>query len=365
MDKFNFKHLFFIICSVTVASLKTYPEIFTRLAGRDSWICTILASIIFILFADYIIKLYVNNEYENLYDIFTVALGKYLGKASLSLFAFMLFLSMIESAAAEASVIHYNLFIESPVWYILLFIIPSGIYVMMKGKNALMVVLIVCMLISIVNGAFIYFLTYSNRKYKLLFPVFEDGLSFKFFIATVKVLGLYASASIALPCLSLLKKNRKLRSLTFASNVFVTQMNIIAITGIFSTFTPERASTIIFPKIIQSQLAIPIGFITSGEFYIIFQTISAWSTKYTVTFFALLIILKELNVGRVFNIKYLIYCISVIVYILAYSLSINLSILFRFFNLYDYACVIGYLILPLFVFFIYGIRVKKSFTETN
>jgi hypothetical protein len=272
---------------------------------------------------------------------------------------------MIESAAAETSVIHYNLFIESPIWYILLFIIPSGIYVVMKGKNALMAALILCMLISIVNGVFIYFLTYSNRKYELLFPVFENGLSFKFFIATVKVLGLYASASIALPCLSLLEKTRRLRPLAFASNVFVAQMNIIAITGIFSTFVPERSSKIIFPKIIQSQLAMPFGFITSGEFYIIFQTISAWSTKYIVAFFALLIILKELNAGRVFNIKYLIYCISVIVYILAYSLSTNLLILFRFFNFYDYACVVGYLILPLFVFFTYGIRMKKSFTETK
>lgn len=365
MDKFNFKHFFFIICSVTIAALKTYPQIFMRIAGRNSWVCIIIASLIFILCADFIIKIYINNDCENLHDIFTLALGKFFGKLFLALFAFVLFLSLVESAALETSVVHYNLFIESPNWYILLFIILPGLYTVVKGKNAVMAALMICIFISIINGINLYILTYPFKKYKWLFPIFESGINFEFFIAILKALGLYASISIALPYLSLINKTKKLRSLTFATNAFIAQMIIVTVTGILSTFSVQRANTILFPKITQTQLISYFGFIASGEFYVIYQVISSWFAKYTAALFALLIVLKELNIGKFCNVKYLPYTISVVAYMTAYSLSSSLLKLFKFLNYYDYICIGGYLVMPIMVFALYSIKSKNKSLKQN
>ncbi|MBC2579478.1 endospore germination permease [Clostridium sp. DJ247] len=360
MDKFNFKYLFFVICSVSIASLKTYPEIFTHISGRDSWICVSIASLIFIIYFDYIIRIYVNNKYKTLEDIFRIALGEFLGKFFLCLFAFMLFLSLIVSASVETNVIHTNLFIETPVWYILIFVVVPGLYTVMKGKNALMIVLILCIIGSTINGINLYILTRPYKDYRLLFPVFEKGLDKDFIIGIVKSLGLYGSISITLPFLYLIEKNKKMRIVALVTNLFVAQMIIVAIVGIFATFTVERANVIVYPKLIQTQLITYFGFIASGEFYVIYQVISALFAKYIATFFALLIILKELNVTKLFNPNYLPVCVSLVVYLIAYSLNNNLIELFRFLNYYAYISIVGFIIIPVIVFTMYNIRSKSK-----
>jgi spore germination protein (amino acid permease) len=360
MDKFNFKHLFFIVSSVTIAALKTYPEIFMRIAGRDSWICVIVASLIITICFYCIIRIYVNNKYENLKDIFTVALGNFSGKLFLTLFAFALFLTLIESAATETSVIHFNLFIESPNWFILFFIILPGLYTVTKGKNAVMAVLMICIIISISNGINLYILTFPNKKYKWIFPIFERGIDLKFFIGIIKILGMYASIAISLPYLYLIDKSKKLTRCALVSSLFVCQMILVAIVGLLATFSVERVNVIIFPKIIQTQLITYFGFIASGEFYVIFQVISGWFSKYIATMFALLITLKELNIDKFCNVKFLPYSISGLVYIMSYVLSSNLINLFEFLNYYNYISLSIFLIMPLLVFTIYGIRCRIS-----
>lgn len=360
MDKFNSKHLFFIICAVTISSLKTYPEIFINISGRDSWVCIIITALIMLIYFDYLIKIYLNNNYESLQDIFTIALGNFLGKVFLALFAIMLFLTLIESAAIEASVVHINLFIESPSWFILLFIVIPGVYVVVKGKNALMLVLMLSMTVSIFNGINLYILTERYKDYKLLFPIFEKGINFNFFIGIVKSMGLYSSIVISLPYLYLIKKNKVLRKIAFISNLFLAQMIFVAIVGVITTFTVQRANVLVYPTIIQTQLITYYGIIAIGEFYVVFQVLSSWFAKYVTTFFALLIVLKQLNINKIFNLKYLPYCISGLVYLMACSLDNNLLALFEFLNYYDYISIVGFLIIPFIVFTIYGLKHKNK-----
>lgn len=360
MDKFNYKHLFFIMCSVSIASLKSYPEIFTYISGRDGWICVLISSLIFTVYFYYIIRIYSNNKCTTLRDIFRVALGNFLGKFFLCFFAFMLFLSLIESAAVETNIVHINLFIETPVWYILMFVVLPGLYTVMKGKNALMTVIILCIIGSIFNGINLYILTRPYKDYRLLFPVFERGIDRDFVIGVVKSLGLYGSVSITLPFLYLIEKSKKITIVALGSALFIAQMIVVSTVGFLATFTVERASVILYPKLIQTQLITYFGFIASGEFYVIYQVISAWFAKYITTFFALLIILKELNINKLFNPKYLPASISLIVYLMAYSLNDNLLELFRFLNYFDYISIVGFIIMPLIVFTMYNIRSKSK-----
>ncbi|WML36915.1 endospore germination permease [Clostridium sp. OS1-26] len=285
MDKLNFKHLFFIICATTIPALKTYPQIFMRYAKKESWISVIIAGIIIILYFNYIIKICVKNNCFSLHEIYTNALGKLLGNLFLILFLFTLFLSLLGSASLETSVVHFNLFVESPNWYIALFIILPGLYTVLKGKNAVIIVIMVSIIISVINGINLYMLTYHFKEYKRLFPVFEKGINLDFFIGTAKALGLYASASIALPYIAQIKDKERVRRCAVFTLIFVVQMIIVSIDGILVTFSVERANVIIFPKLIQTQLISYFGFIASGEFYVIFQVISGWFAKYVATFF--------------------------------------------------------------------------------
>jgi spore germination protein (amino acid permease) len=353
------------MCASSIVSLKTYPVIFLKDGGRDSWVAVIISSIILIICYDYIIRIWINRDCHSLKEVFESGCGKFLGKIFLSLFAGTLFFTIVECAVVETDIIHFNLFIESPQWYVLFFIILPGIYVVKKGKNAVIVTIIFAMVISIINGINLYFLTFPYKKYNRLFPLFENGLNYGFFIAVIKSLGLFATAAIALVYLSEVKKTKKLRLCTLISTIFIAQMIISSITGILATFTVERAAAITFPKLIQTQLISYFGFIANGEFYVIFQVLAGWLAKYIITFFALLIILRELRIDKLFNMNVLPYSISALVYVIAYVISNNLLSMFQFVNVYCYTCLINFLIIPIVIFTIFAIRTKHKNSKCN
>jgi spore germination protein (amino acid permease) len=362
MDKLTFKHFFFIMCASSIVSLKTYPGIFMRDSGRDSWVAVIISALIIIICFDYIIRIWVNRKCSSLKEVFELGFGKFLGKILLIIFAFTLFFTMVECASVETSVIHVNLFIESPQWYILFFILLPGLYTIKKGKNSVMVVIIMCMVISIINGINLYFLTFPFKKYNRLLPVFAQGINFNFFVAIVKSLGLFSTSIISLAYLSQINNTRRLRRCALISLIFITQMIIVSTNGILSTFTVERANSITYPKLIQTQLISYFGFIASGEFYVIFQVLAGWFAKYVVTFFALINILKELKIEKLFNMDILPYCITGLVYVLSFAATYNLIDLFQILNIYSYVCLINFLLIPIVIFTVFAIRTrcKKS-----
>lgn len=358
MDILNFKHFFFIMCASGIVSLKTYPEIFMRDSGRDSWVAIIIAGLILIICFDYITRIWINRKCNSLKDVFEIGLGKFFGKIFLIIFTLMIFFTVVECASVETSVIHVNLFIESPQWYILLFILLPGLYVIKKGKNAVIIVIMVAMVISILNGINLYFLTYPFKKYNRLFPIFVKGIDFNFFIGTIKSLGLFSTLAISLVYLSQVKNTKQLRKCVLIGLIFIVQMIFISINGLLTTFTVERANVIIYPKLIQTQLISYFGFIASGEFYVIFQVLAGWFAKYVLTFFALMNLLKELNIQKLINMEVLPYCITAIVYALSFEVSYNLVELLKILNIYSYVCLINFLLMPIAVFTVFAIRTR-------
>lgn len=358
MDKLSYKHFFFIMCSSAIVSLKTYPGIFMKDAWRDSWVAVIVACIIAIICFDYIMKIWISKNCNSLKSVFELAFGKIFGKVFIIIFTFTLFLTMIECASVETSVIHVNLFIESPQWYILFFILLPGLYVIKKGKNSVMVVLTFCIVVSIINGINLYMLTLPFKKYYRLFPVFAQGINYGFFIAVAKVLGLLSTSTISLCYLSQFDNSKKLRHCALIGIIFITQMIIASINGILATFEVTRANLLVYPKLIQTQLISYFGFIASGEFYVIFQVLAGWFAKYVVTFFALMNMLKELKIDKIVSMNILPYCITVIVYAISFMESYNLISLFSFLNIYSYICLINFLLIPLVTFTVFSIRAK-------
>lgn len=365
MDKLNFKHLFFVICATAIPALKTYPQIFMKEAGNDSWICVTIAGIIIIIYFNYICKVCVKNNSFNLREIYISAFGKFVGNLFLILFLFTLLLSLLGSSSIESNVVHINLFIESPSWYIALFIILPGLYVMLKGKNAIMIVLIVNIVISIINGTNLYILTYKFKEYTRLFPIFENGVKAEFFISTIKALGLYSSAAIALPYLSEIKEKEKIRRCVTFTLIFVVQMIVISTNGILTTFDIERAKAVVYPKLIQTQLISYFGFIASGEFYVIFQVLTGWFAKYMATFLALFLVLKEFKVGNVWNVKVLPYTISGVIYIGVLCITDSLLYLYKYESFYSYMCVINFFLIPLIVFIIFDFKSRRKIEKTQ
>ncbi|QGU95530.1 GerAB/ArcD/ProY family transporter [Clostridium bovifaecis] len=128
VDKLSSRHFIFIILGTSIVSYKTYPNILIRYGRRDSWISVLIASILIILYISYILKVFTKTKCYNLYEIYTSALGKTFGDILFILFAFTLFLTLVESASMEANSMHQNMILETPPWYILLFFIITTAY---------------------------------------------------------------------------------------------------------------------------------------------------------------------------------------------------------------------------------------------
>ena len=121
MDKFNTKHLLFIISGTAIITLKTYPVVFTRNGLRDSWISVIISSVFIFFFFAFILKVTMKLKNYNIYDVYCKALGNTLGKLMIFFFALTLFFTLVESSSIEANAMHTNMLIETPVWFFLVF----------------------------------------------------------------------------------------------------------------------------------------------------------------------------------------------------------------------------------------------------
>lgn len=359
MDRFSPKHFLFLILATAIVSLKTYPTIFIRDVGRDSWVGMIAASMIIFVFFTYIISIWKKHNNYSLTKIYETALGKKLGKLFIYMFIFSLFVTLVESAAAESNSMHTNMLNETPQWYLLIFFIGPALYTVRKDLVAVISVTIIGIVLIMIAGINLGILTAKYKKFQLLFPIFQNGITSGFFISTTKMLGLYGCVSISLPYLSKIFDSKKMIKYTIIGLIILIQMQIVSVTGLIMTFGPQRVDVMNYPKLLQTQLVSYMRFLEFGELYVMLQILGGWLLKYLITFYGLLILLRELNIKRK-AVIYLSYILSVLVFIFSYALSNNLFILFDFFNVYSYFCLINFVIIPLFVFILFNKKTKGS-----
>lgn len=354
MDKLTSKHFIFIILGTGIVGFKTYPNIVIQFARRDSWIATILACILIFLLTIYIINICNKTNTYNIYTIYTEGLGKRGSTIALFFLALTLFLTLLESSSIEASAVHENLFSETPPWYILIFFILAAVYSISSGLNALIIISIVGITLIMFAGFNLGIMTSKFKQNKFLFPILENGFNLNFWIGVLKSLGFLGSIYIFLPFLVHLDNNKKehLIQSCIIGLLIVIQMHIISITGVITTFGPERSLTLWYPKLIQTQLVGYFGFLESGEFFVLLQMVGGWFIKYILSFYAFLGVIKEFNLKN----KYNTIIFSSLVYILSVLLCKNAFVFLRFLNYYNYFCIVNFVIIPFIAFSLFIIK---------
>lgn len=352
MDKFNGSHLFFILCGITIVSMKTYPTIYTCIGGKDSWISVFCSGLLILAFAYIIITISKKNNNFNIYDIYCTALGRTLGSIFLCLFALTLILTLIECSSVEANSMHVNMMAQTPPWFFIAFFIFPALYTVTRGKNSTIIVAIIGIVLIICSGITLAILTQHYKHFEYILPIMDNGITFDFIGCIIKTLAYFANFSIILPMLTEFSNKSSIRKYTCWTLIFIIQMEVFATVGAITTFGISRLNTIYFPKLIQTQLIDYFGFLESGELYVLLQMVGGWYIKYILTFLSLSILLEKLKIKNKLNV----FIITILVAIASYFCSLNTFVLFNLLNIYLYIILFNYVVIPILVFIIYNIR---------
>lgn len=360
MDRFSSRHFIFLILGTAIVSLKTYPQTFIKNGGRDSWIAIIISSGIIFMFFLALLRMWKNSGEHGIVEIFQRGLGKVFGNVALFLFIGTLFITLIECSAVETDSMHENMLVETPKWFFLVFFIVPCIYTISKDLVAVVTVTIIGIILIILAGINLGILTIPYKQYASLLPIFGNGITGGFFICILKTLGLYGSVSITLPYLKKITDGKKkLIKNASIGLIILIQMEIVATSGLIMTFEPDLIATMNYPKLIQTQLVSYLQFLEFGELYVMLQILGGWLLKYILTFYAILIILREMKINKK-QISYLIWGISALVYALSYAAVHNMFVFFELLNYYEYICLANFVILPLTAYMMFYWKSKRS-----
>ncbi len=351
MDKFNAKHLGFVLIGVSIVSLKTYPTIMTRNGGRDTWIAMSVAGIVTLIYLFFTLQTFKKSDFASLSAIYRTAIGKGLGYFFVFFFAVTLFLTLVESASVEANSMHTNMLLNTPSWIIMLFFIPPALYSVKKGIGAIIAVTIISMVLVTISGINLAILSNPYKQLDYLKPILEHGLTPGLFYSFLQILGLFGCFAIIFPFISYLGDQKGFVKYLMISMIFVVQMEIVALSGVIMTFDINFLNTMSYPKLLQTQIVSTIPYLEAGELFVMLQIVAGWLIKYILCFFALIRII-EVHI----RIKYLEYWISALCFGVSYFVSDNLFFLFRYLDAYTYVALINFVVIPFIIFMIYALR---------
>ncbi|MBE6055285.1 MAG: spore gernimation protein [Clostridium sartagoforme] len=356
MNKISSKHFILFILGVSIVSIKTYMSVFIDIGGRDTWLSSLLASVIFIGCLLCITNIYKVTNATDINEIFMKALPKPLALFLMFIFILALFINSIESAAVEANVLHTTLFIDTPVWYALIFFITPTLFIFSKKIRTILIFIIISVSVFILNGITFFIFTQSYKDINYLLPVLSSGLSSNFFITAVLVLGGLSSFMIASPFLKFLDKNEHINKHSLYSGIIVSAFIVISFVGVITAFGPSRAANIFYPEFVLSQRIEVAGFLEMGELFFIVQTVIGFFIKYLLSTYSILLLLDKYLKNKPLFIG--IY--TFIAYALSNFLGVNNFHLYNAMKYIQIINLIAFLIIPLAVFNIYYFKFKRG-----
>ncbi len=333
MDKFNPRHFVFLVLATGIVALKTYPLVFISDIGKDSWVAVVISSVIialYFMFSIQTLKLVKGHDFVTIYRI---ALGKPLGTIMIIFFVFTILLTLVECTTIQADGMHQNMMIETPNWYFIIFFTLTALYIIRKDLVAIILVIIICISLIMLAGIHLGIMTMKQKEFLMLLPVMQDGITKDFVIAVLKSLGMYGFITITLPYLETIDDSKiSLKKYGLIALAILIQMQIVSITGIFSTFSVKQAEAYYYPKLIQTHLVSYMQIMEFGELYVMLQMLVGWMLKYLVAFYSLILIFKFFKFKNK-NIVIITYIISGAV-LIASVLITSTSI--RLFNIINY-----------------------------
>ncbi len=358
MNKLSAKHFIFFIIGVAFISLKTYPSIFINLGGRDTWICALVASLIFILYVSYIINICkVTNTY-NINHIFKSSLPKLLGNAFLFVFAIGLFLASLEAATVEANAIHSTFFIETPVWYVLIFFLLPSVFLLSKNIRTLLIFILISLSSLLFNEILFFVLTQKYKNIAYMLPVLSSGITKDFIITTLLILGSMCSFVIVLPFLKNVKETKSIKKHSITAAIIVSIIVVISILEVITFFGPLRGSNIFYPEFIMGQKIELAGFLEFGELFFLYQTVVGSFIKYILCSYGIMLIYeKYISYKKVFILLY-----TSIIFALGTIIGRSNLLLYDLLKHYQIINLLLFLVLPLIIFTLHYLKAnnKKS-----
>lgn len=356
MNKISSKHLMLFILAVITISVRTYSSIFIELGGRDTWIISIIAAIAIYLFIFAIFKISIKKDSYDMNIIFEKAFSKPLAKIFIFIFSIGLFLISIESASVEASSINNNFFLDTPIWYCLLFfIIPAG-YVATKSFNTILIIVITTVFINIIGDVVILALIMKYLNLNYLLPILQNSFSYSNLKCLLLLIGSLSSISIILPFLKYYNKKRALIIDTTLAIVIASFFITTSFASIISLFSVDRASNIFYPEYIEYQRIKIANFLEFGELFFIFRNVCIWFLKYILSLYGILLLYKDIITNR----KIFITLYSIVIFIISYKISGNDYTLFSILKGMQISLLIPFIIIPLLGYSLYYFRGDKK-----
>ena len=361
MNKLSSKHYLFFICTVSFIGLRSYSSIFIKLGGTSTWLAVIIAGIIYLAYLYFIMYVCKKTNNFDIKDIFEKAYPKGFSNILIFIFAFALFLTSIESASLQGDSIHSNIFIETPIWYSLLFLIIPAAYLITRKFNTLLIVTIITLTLVFSTMFLVELFTFSYQHYDYLLPILPLGINKEFILCILLVLGAFCSTSVTFPLLKFVVKRDKLSKFTLIGGLIVVFISMASVISAVTTFGALRAGNIYYPEFLRVQRIQIQGFIEFGDLLFISKTTCLWFLKYVICATSILYLYKDKFTNKkIYAVVY-----SIVAYICAFFVSKNHFVLFDYLRYYHLISLVLLGLLPFITFAIYYIRFKKSSKTTT
>ena len=355
MNKLSTKHFMFFIFCTMVVSLRIYSSVFISEGERNTWIIALFSGILIVLCYLYILEIssYTNTLSINL--IYNKAYPKFLKTTLLCTFLFGLFVSSVESVSTYASSIHTNLFMNTPIWFCILFMLVPSCYILTRKFNSILIIIIITGIISIIGDIIYLSLIIKYLDFTKLFPIGTNIFTFNSLKCFFLIIGSISSVMITLPMLNYLNNTKSLvKHSTIAFLLCIILIDISLIT-LITFFGPERCSNIFYPEYLQSQQIQIASFIEFGEIFYIYRSVCMFFAKYLISSFGIITILKDkIKSKTLFVLLYniIIFCISI-------YLAKDQYLFFRNLEFIQYIFIGTFLIIPLITYSIFYIKNKQ------
>lgn len=356
MNKVSSKHLMFLILGATLVSIRCYSSVFISLGKRDTWIFTLFASMIILLFLLFIFNIITKN---NTYDVTEVIYGQFpkiIGLLFIFIFIIGLFLLSIESVAVFSNSIHTNYMQFTPNWFCIIIFLLASTYVLFKKFNAILSLVIIIVSITVIGDIFYLILVAPYLNLNELLPIMQDGFTKEKWLCLLSILGNLSSVSIVFPYMKFVQKKNAIISDSIFAMIILGFFTTTSIVSIISFLGPDRASNIYYPEYIQSQRILIAGFLEFGELFYIFRSVCMCFIKYILCSFGIFLLFED----KIKNRNRLIAYYTLLIFIFSFLLTKNQEILFRFLKYNQYLVLFPLLLIPLLCFTIYYFRHKKK-----
>ena len=356
MEKITSKHFIFFIIATLSATLFNYPSLFIRLGGRNTWIFSIIASLIFFFFAILVLSIVKKNNAYKFDEVCYITLGKPLGTLFLVVFSIGLILVCIESASVSSSAIHTNIFIGTPIWYSLVFFIGTTLFISKNGFKSVLITSIVSISIASSLAVLIGVLSIKYTDLLRLLPILKDTTGTMWISSILSQIGALSSFFILLPFLKRIDDNINLRKVSLITIPLVLFCLVFFIVNLISSIGAERSGNIFYPEFIQAQLIYFGGFIENGDILTMVISLLLWTIKYVIAIFSLYSIWEDKFKNKLTFLS----IISIIVYISSLFLAKNVYTLFNILPYYQYISFVVFFFLPILIYGLYPLRKKAK-----